>query len=322
MQAWSKQRNSEWMTVLFFVLPALLVYGYVVLFPIVQSLRFSFLQDWNWIEDITRERTSIGIGNFVRLFVSDRDPNLPAHLAINNNPFPRSIGNSFVLVLLSTFVQLPIALFFALILAKGVRGEKGFRTIYFIPVILSSVVVGLLWQNVYRTDAYLTGDIGILNGLLLRLGIIDSQRQWLVDDTTALICAMIPIVWQYIGQHMLLMYAGAKSVPRDLYEAAEIDGASELQTNFRVVIPMMKSVLQVSVIWAVTGSLKAFDQLFALLGQTSINDPNKTVPSLLMYKEIRFFNFGFSSSMAVFIVAECLLLTFIIIRLFRDREDV
>lgn len=322
MQAWSRKRNSEWMTVLFFVLPALLVYGYVVLFPIVQSLRFSFLQDWNWIEDITRERTSIGIGNFVRLFVSDRDPNLPAHLAINNNPFPRSIGNSFVLVLLSTFVQLPIALFFALILAKGVRGEKGFRTIYFIPVILSSVVVGLLWQNVYRTDAYLTGDIGILNGLLLRLGIIDSQRQWLVDDTTALVCAMIPIVWQYIGQHMLLMYAGAKSVPRDLYEAAEIDGASELQTNFRVVIPMMKSVLQVSVIWAVTGSLKAFDQLFALLGQTSINDPNKTVPSLLMYKEIRFFNFGFSSSMAVFIVAECLLLTFIIIRLFRDREDV
>jgi raffinose/stachyose/melibiose transport system permease protein len=321
MQNIRLNKNKEKLIILFFILPALLLYTYVVLFPIFQSVRFSLFENWNWINDLNAEKTELGFGNFIRLFVSDRDPNLPEHLAVNNNPFPRSIANSFILVLLSVGVQLPIALFFALLLAKGVKGEKGFRTIYFIPVILSSVVVGLLWQNVYKTDAYLNGQIGILNALLLNLGVIDKQIQWLVDDTTALICAMIPIVWQYIGQHMLLMYAGAKSVPKELYEAAEIDGASPTQVNLNIVLPLMKSVIQVSVIWAVTGSLKAFDQLYALLGQTSINDPNKTVPSLLMYKEIRFFNFGYSSAMAVFIVAECLILTFLILKLFSDRKE-
>ena len=307
--------------IMLFILPALIIYSFVVVFPIVQSARYSLYEDWEWIQDTEAENVEVGFNNWVRLFTEDRDPNLPEDLAINNNPFPRSILNSLMLVFLSLFVQLPVALFFALMLARGTRGEKFYRTIYFIPVILSAVVVGLIWQNIYRTDAYATGAIGLLNAVCMQLGIIDTQRQWLIDTETALVAAMIPIVWQYIGQHMLLMYAGAKSVSPSIYEAAKIDGATDNQIDWFITIPLMKPILQVSVIWAVTGSLKAFDQLYALLGQNSINDPNKTVPSLLMFREIRYFNFGASSAMAMFIVIECLVLTYIIGRIFAERRE-
>ena len=306
--------------IMIFVLPALIVYCFVVIFPIFQSVHYSLYEDWQWLKDIKAENVNVGFGNYAKLFSQQSDPNLPAGIALNQNPFPSSVLNAFVLVILSVFVQLPIAMFFALLLANGAWGEKFYRTVYFIPVILSAVVVGLIWQNIYRTDAYGSGNIGLLNAICLKLGIIEKEKQWLLDDNSALLCAVIPIVWQYIGQHMLLMYAGAKGVPGQLREAAKIDGATDWQISTKITIPLMKPILKVSVIWAVTGSLRTFDQLFALLGQYSINDPNKTVPSLLMYEQIRFFNFGQSSAIAIFIVAECLILTYAINKLFGKTE--
>lgn len=312
--------NRNRVNIMMFILPALIIYSFVVIFPIFQSMRYSMFEDWQWIKDPNAENVVVGIGNYIKLFTREIDPNLPAGIALNQNPFPPSVINAFVLVFLSVFVQLPIALYIALLLARGAWGEKFYRTVYFIPVILSAVVVGLLWQNIYRTDAYGSGNIGLLNAVSLKLGIIDKEKQWLLDDNSALICAVIPIVWQYIGQHMLLMYAGAKGISSQLHEAARIDGATDWQIDTKITIPLMKPILKVSVIWAVTGSLRTFDQLFALLGQYSINDPNKTVPSLLMYEQIRFFNFGQSSAIAIFIVAECLILTYMINKFFKTKS--
>mgnify|MGYP001473033527 CR=1 FL=1 len=319
MRTLSKDSQRR-LNIALFILPALIVYCFVVIFPIFQSARYSLYEDWQWLKNPKAENIHIGFGNYIKLFSQNTDPNLPAGLTLNKNPFPRSALNAFVLVFLSVFVQLPIALYFALMLSRGAFGEKFYRTIYFIPVILSAVVVGLIWQNIYRTDAYGTGNGGLLNAVCLKLGIIEKEKQWLIDDNSALICAVIPIVWQYIGQHMLLMYAGAKGVPRQLHEAAMIDGATEWQIDTKITIPLMKPILKVSVVWAVTGSLRTFDQLYALLGEYSMNDPNKTVPSLLMYEQIRFFNFGQSSAMAMFIVAECLILTYAINKLFGKTD--
>jgi len=314
------RNNKRRLNIFMFILPALIIYCFVVIVPIFQSAQYSLYEDWTWNKNPHAEGIERGFGNYVDLFADKSDPNLPAGLTLNKNPFPRSVLNALVLVVLSVGVQLPIALFFALMLSRGVWGEKFYRTVYFIPVILSAVVVGLIWQNIYRTDAYGTGSIGLLNAICLKLGLIEKEKQWLLDTDSALMAAMIPILWQFIGQHMLIMYAGAKGIPKQLYEAARIDGATDRQIYMKITIPLMKPVLKVSVVWAVTGSLRTFDQLFALLGLYSINDPYKTVPSLLMYEQIRYFNFGESSAMAIFIVAESLILTWVVNKLFGKTD--
>jgi raffinose/stachyose/melibiose transport system permease protein len=154
---------------------------------------------------------------------------------------------------------------------------------------------------------------------LRNFGLENLVRDWLGDKGTALICVFIVIVWQYIGYHMLLMYSSAKSIPEDLYEAAKIDGASELTTAFKITIPLMKPILNVCVTYAIVGSLKTFDLIWVLTGGGPLKSTE--VPSTLMYNTIFFKNqFGYGSAMALFIVIECLVLTVVVQKIFKSES--
>lgn len=275
------------------VLPALLLFAAVVLLPIGISVYYSLL-DWDGIGDAS----FVGLKNYARLFA---DP---------VNAFPRAIWNSLILVFLSTFVQLPIALLLALILASGVKGEGFYRTTYFLPVVLSTVVVGQLWTKIFQPE------YGLLNTLLNALGLGRFAGQWLADPKTALLCAVIPTVWQYIGYHMLLFYGGIKAIPTDIFEAAKLDGASPTQVSMRITIPLIRSTMKTCVIFAVIGSLKVFDIVYIMTKGGPMHASE--VPSTLMYNAIFYKNqYGYGSAMAIFIVLECLIFTYLIQKAFQ-----
>jgi raffinose/stachyose/melibiose transport system permease protein len=279
-----------------FVLPALILFTVIVIAPIVISGYYSTLQ---W--DGFGKGVFIGLRNYYDLFANSGDG------------FPRAVANSFILAGLSVFVQLPLALLFALILSRGVKGENFYRTVYFIPVILSTVVIGQLWMKIYHPT------FGLLNVFLNAIGLKGLTQAWLGSMDTALVAAFIPSVWQYIGYHMLLMYAAAKSIADDIYEAAKIDGANEWQLAWRITIPLIAPMLKVCVIFAIVGSLKSFDLVYILTNGGPAHASE--VPSTLMFNTLFFkYMYGSGSSMAMFIIGECLLMTLIVQKLFKVSD--
>ena len=228
--------------------------------------------------------------------------------------FVRSLGNAFLLALLSVVIQLPISLGFALLLARGRRGERAFLSVYFMPVLISTVVIGQLWLKIYDPNW------GILNAFLKNIGLEKLAQIWLGDEKTALIAAFIPTLWQYVGYHLLLLYAGVKSVPMEYREAAMIDGAREGQVNRYIVLPYIKPILKVSVIFAVTGSLKSFDLIYVLTKGGPMHATE--VPSTLMISMLFLRNrYGLGSAIAVFIILLCFFFALVINLIFRNKED-
>lgn len=287
---------SDKKAIFVFIFPAFLIFTVIVIAPIFLSSYYSLLK---W--DGFGKGLMVGLQNYRDLFINTSDG------------FPRSILNSFILAGLSVFIQLPLALFFALILARGIRGENFFRTVYFIPVILSTVVIGQLWMKIYHPS------FGLLNTFLTSIGLKSWTHSWLGSVDTALMSAFIPSIWQYIGYHLLLMYAAAKSVPDELYEAAKIDGASEMATALRITIPLIMPMIKVCIVFAVIGSLKSFDLVYILTGGGPVHASE--VPSTLMFNTIFFkYMYGYGSAMAVVIILECLGLTQIIQRAFKVEE--
>ena len=141
---------------------------------------------------------------------------------------------------------------------------------------------------------------------------------WTGYKETALITAFIPILWQYVGYHMLLMYAGIKGVPMDLLEAAQLDGCTESQVNFHIVIPYIKPILRVCVIFAVTGSLKSFDLIYTLMNDTR----RAELPSTLMYKLLFLNNrYGLASAIAVVLIILCFVFALLISLAFRSKGE-
>ncbi len=276
-----------------FVIPTLIVFSVIVFLPIFMSAYYSTL-DWDGIG----KGTFIGIDNYIKLFSDD--------------VFLKSILNSFLYAFASIFIQLSISLVLALILASGIKGEKLYRTIYFIPVIISTIVIGQLWTKIYNAD------YGLLNALLKNIGLENLVYDWLGKENTALVCSFIPTLWQYVGYHMLIMYAGAKSISEEIYEAAEIDGSSKINTVFKITLPLLKPILKVCVTFSLIGSLKVFDLIYVLTNGGPLHATE--VPSTLMYSSVfNSYQYGYGSAMAVFIIIECLLFTIILDKVFKTE---
>jgi raffinose/stachyose/melibiose transport system permease protein len=291
-----KKLYSNKLTIILFILPALILFLAILIAPIFISGYYS-LFDWNGFG----KKHFIGLENYFELFTS------------NSIKFKKALGNALLLALFSVGIQLPLALGLALLLGRGRKGERGFLSIYFIPVLISTVVIGQLWLKIYNPS------YGILNVILRAIGLDGLTRIWLGDMNTALGAAFVPILWQYVGYHMLLMYAGIKSVPTEYREAAMIDGAREGQVNRYIVLPYIKPILKISTIFAVTGSLKSFDLIFVLTNGGPLNTTE--VPSTLMISMLFLRNrYGMGSTIAFLLIILCFAFALIIGRIFRDKE--
>ena len=292
-----KRPLSYKLSILAFLLPGLILFVGVLIAPIIMSGYYSFFK-WGGPGKVAE---FIGFGNYRELFTS------------GSIKFMRALGNSLLLALFSVAIQLPLALLLALKLGKKIPGERAFLSVYFMPVLISTVVIGQLWLKIYNPD------YGVLNMGLRAVGLENWTRIWLGDKKVALWACFVPILWQYVGYHMLLMYAGVKGVPPELNEAAMIDGCTESQVNRYIVIPYIKPILRVSVIFAVTGSLKSFDLIYVLTN----GGPNHAteVPSTLMINMLFLRNrYGMGSAIAVMLIILCFFFALLINMAFKEEK--
>ena len=284
------------LNIFLFLLPALCLFVAVLIAPIIMSFYYS-LTEWNGFT--TPE--FIGLKNYVELFTSK---------SIN---ISRALKNAFLLALLSCFIQLPFALWLALRLARPIKGRTALLSIYFMPVLISTVVIGQLWLKIYNPD------YGVLNVFLRSIGLEKWTHIWLGDKKYALLAAFVPILWQYVGYHMLLMYAGIKGVPMELTEAAMLDGCTPAQASRYIIIPYIRPILRVSVIFAITGSLKSFDLIYVLTngGPSHVTE----VPSTLMISMLFLRNrYGMGSAIAVMLIALCFFFALVINAVFKEEK--
>ena len=288
---------SKKIYILLFLLPALILFCGVLIAPIGASGYYS-LFDWNGFG----EKTYIAFDNYKELFTS------------NAIGFSKALLNALLLALLSVVIQLPLALGLALVLGRKIKGERVFLSVYFMPVLISTVVIGQLWLKIYNPE------YGVLNVFLRAIGLDSLAKIWLGTKQTALGAVFVPVLWQYVGYHMLLLYAGVKSVPPELREAAMLDGATNGQVNRYIVLPYIKPIIRVSVIFAVTGSLKSFDLIYVLTNGGPMHATE--VPSTLMINMLFLRNrYGMGSTIAVLLIVLCFAFALLINAVFRDREE-
>ncbi|WP_081779893.1 carbohydrate ABC transporter permease [Butyrivibrio proteoclasticus] len=286
------------LTIFVFLLPGLLLFVGILIAPIAVSIDRS-LYDWNGFSP----GTFIGFNNYVELFTN------------GSIKFMTSLKNALILAFFSVFVQLPLALLLALLLGRAeTRLNRAYLSIFFMPVLISTVVIGQLWLKIYNPD------YGVLNRFLDAVNLGQLKHIWVADPKTALGSILVPTIWQYVGYHMLLMYAGVKGVDIDLREAAMLDGATKWQVDRYVVIPIIKPIIRVSVIFAVTGSLKTYDLVRIITegGPFQMTEVPSTILENMLFLRNRY---GMGSTISVMLILLCFAFALLITAAFREKDE-
>jgi raffinose/stachyose/melibiose transport system permease protein len=277
------RRNlSAWGTAGLFMLPALGLYALFVLFPIVQAARFS-LFDWNGLEPLTKLN---GLANFGR--------------AASDRVFLGAISHNAFIVLMSLAVQIPFALGLALILNRSFRGRALLRLIFFAPYVIAEVITAIVWSLLLQPN-------GLAEHLLTAVGLGDAYAPWLADPSTVLIALFFVITWKYFGFHMILLLAGLQGIPREVEEAAAIDGASRWQAIRYVTLPLLGPTIRVSVFLSIIGSLQLFDLVWVTTRGGPVNASN-TMATYMFDRGFVRFQFGYGSAVAVVLFLICFVL--------------
>jgi raffinose/stachyose/melibiose transport system permease protein len=289
------QYFRNWRIALVFMLPALILYTLMVFYPVYSSLTKSFFF-WSGL-DIPQ---FAGIANYTKIF--------------SNPDFLIALRNCLIYSLTLIIVQVGGGLVFSFFLVdRSIKGRTVIRKMIFIPVVLSIVVTSQLWKSM------LHGHYGLLNKLFEAFGIAYRQ-DWLGGDPSAIITLSLQNGWQFLGLHLLIIYAAVKSVPEQYMEAAQIEGASELYMHRIITIPLIKDTIIVSLIIAITGGLQAFENIFVITG----GGPAKTTYSLTMMlydSMFRLYKYGYGSAVAVIILTLSLVITVILNITSKERVE-
>lgn len=271
-----------------FVSPAYAIYFVFMIVPIVLSFSYSFYE-WNGVS----AKIFSGIENYKLLY--------------GDEILMKSIKNSLLLTFWAVVIQLPLGLFFAVLLTSSIRLKKFFQTVYFMPVVLSTAVLGILWTQIYDPN------VGLLNQLLIAVGLENWTHVWLGEVKYALGSIIAVVGWQYIGFYMVIYYAALQNIPGELLEAAKIDGANDWYTLIKIRIPLIWHVITFTLIYAVVGSLKYFDLIFIMTGGAP-NNSSEVIASYMVKQAFQFFDFGYASTISVVLFVLGAVLAFVLNR--------
>ncbi|MGP4040844.1 carbohydrate ABC transporter permease [Gracilibacillus sp. D59] len=275
-----KRRNKDTWAIIGFIAPAFIIYGVYVIYSIFMTFYYSM---FNWT-GIDANMDFLGLENYVRLF--------------QDGVFWTSIQNNFLLVIASLLTQLPVGLIMALLLFSPIKGMRLFRSVYFMPFLMSTVAIGILFIFIYE------GNYGLLNAILGAIGLESLQTAWIGKESTAIWAVIATVCWQFAPFYMILFRATIVGIPEELYEAADIDGASGWQRFKNITLPLLMPIIITSAILSVIGSLKYFDLIYVMTG----GGPNNSTELMAtyMYKQtFTNFNMGYGSSISfsMFIIA-------------------
>ncbi|MFC3772919.1 carbohydrate ABC transporter permease [Paenibacillus sp. GCM10012303] len=229
-------------TFLIYLLPSVILFAFMVLVPVVLAVRYSFFK-WSG----GPKMDFIGLDNYRNLLVDSN--------------FWHAFLNNLLIVAFSVVGQIGIAFIISIFLMSKLAKWKGFhRTVIFIPVVLSSVVIGFLWGMIYNQDA------GMLNWLLRSVGLESWIKPWLDDPDIVMYSVTVPIVWQYIGFYLIIFLAAMQSINSEVYEMAELDGATGFKKMLHITLPLLNPTIKIAVMLCIAGNMKAFDSIFVMTG--------------------------------------------------------
>ncbi|RXZ51825.1 carbohydrate ABC transporter permease [Agromyces binzhouensis] len=284
-------------SVLVFLIPPLLLYGVAVLLPILQSLFLSFF-DWDGITSLR----FVGFDNYARMFVGD-------------DVFWTAFSNSLGYLAICLILQLGGALVVASLLISLRRGREVVKTLYLLPAVISTVAIAFLFQRIYSLEP-----VGLLNQLLAWVGLEGLQQAWLSDVDTVLAAVSIPEGWRFTGLYMLIIYAALLAVPQELEEAARLDGANWWQVFTKIRFPYIRPVWITTTIMASTYALRGFDIPY-LLTNGGPGQASELLTTYMYKTAFTHTDYGYASTISVFIVVECLIAVGLIILLLRRKAD-
>ncbi len=234
-----------------FVLPNLLIFGIFILFPMLLNFFYSFT---GGIEFFPADRPWVGTANFEQLLDCQNflDPN-----SCREDLFWRSIFNTIGYVVAQVSLMVVFSLITALALNRKIRGRAFFRSVYFYPVLLSPIVVALIWKWILQEN-------GLLNGIITGLG--GDKMPFMVDATWARFWVVMISVWAFMGFYTLILLAGLQAIPSDVYEAADMDGANNWQTFWKITLPLLMPNMVVVLVLSLIRAVQVFDLVFAFTG--------------------------------------------------------
>lgn len=265
-----------------FILPALILFIMFFIYPILNSIYYSFTS-WNGVSENPK---FIGFENYTKAFGDER--------------FWESALNNGWFILFSCGIQVPLIVFFSLLIANVKRLKGLYKTAVFLPSIMSTAVIGILWGFIYEPN------IGLLNQILSLFGI--EPIYWLSDEKYAMFSILLTNAWQWTGFYIIMVLAAILAIPRDLDEAAEIDGANRLQRALSITLPLIKPIISVVIMLSIAGAMKAADIVIVMTKGGPAGSTDVLATYMIKYA-ITNFKYGYGNTIAVLIFVFTLILT-------------
>jgi len=277
-----------------FVLPAVAFFITFSIYPLYKTFQLSFF-DWN---GIAPTMNFVGLQNYFTAF--------------SDNVWWKAVYNGFYLAVLALIFMNSLALFLAILVNNDIRGANVYRVIFYIPPILSGIVVGYIWKWIYDPT------YGILNAILEYLHLGFLKHAWLSDIKTALLSVAVASIWQGFGGSFIIFLAGLQGIPQDLYEAAKVDGASAWEQFRWITLPLLSKTYTIVSILTILGAMQLLTLVLAL---TNGGPGFETeVPALRIYKEaFSSYRFGYATALSVILGLMLLIISLIQIKLRREE---
>lgn len=264
------------------LVPSLVLFLAFVIIPIFWSAYYGFFE-WTGIG----AAKYIGMANYLEV--------------LKDHIFWRALKNNLIIVSASVFGQVPIALILAMLLLKNTAFQRFVRSAVFMPMVLSSVVIGLIWGYIYHPQ------IGVVNYILDHIGLGSWKKQWLADSKINMYSVSVPVIWAYIGPYLIMFIAAIQNISSEINDAAKIDGAIGYRKLFSVTMPMIWDTIKVAIILCISGSLKSFDLIYVMTG----GGPAQSTELLATYmynNTFNIFRYGFGSAISTLIIIISLIL--------------
>jgi ABC-type sugar transport system permease subunit len=291
-----ERRDTFWRIVL--LTPALLVFSVFVLWPLVDSFRYS-VTNWNGFDP---NYDFVGLSNFARVF---SDPE-----------FFNATVNTAIWMAAALVLPTLLGLGLALLLNTGLRGSRIFKSIFYMPICLSAVIVGQIWIWIFQPDW------GLLNTAIEAVtGVRRFNFAWLAEPSTALASVIVAWSWQQTGLAMVIFLAGLTAIPSDLLEAADIDDVPRWKQTWHIVLPMLRPATVVVIALSVINSLKGFDILYIMTGGGPFHSSNTL--AFFMYEEsFKKYRMGYGSAISVVLFLIALSIIYLYFRQLRKLDEV
>jgi putative chitobiose transport system permease protein len=272
-----------------FLAPALVLLAIFVAYPMVAVVWFSFTD-----YDIVRPPVFVGLENYGQL--------------LGDEVFRLAITHSFI-YLVVTPILIVLAICLAIVVNRSMRGIHVFRALYFVPAVSGSIAIGLSWRWLFERN-------GFINSALQGMGLIDTPIQWLANPSMVLPIAMLLTIWAGVGYYSVIFLAGLQNIPEELYDAARIDGCSDLQKHRHVSLPGLRPQITFVAVISSLAALKVFDEIYVLTNRTGgILDSGTTIVFYLWKQAFQLGHAGYASAIAIVLLAITLVFSVVNVRL-------